>query len=93
MKKTLEFFTCKKCKWISFTVSRKYAEEEVNNFNAYFMGLDKRTRTIYYDDKMAYIAEYERCHRCGNSYKNFRKAKKSEIYAGATIQSIIHYKE
>lgn len=80
---------CKNCGWIHFSVTRKYAEAEVNNFNNYFNQLSKEDQSMYYGGEASSIASYENCFRCGNSYKNFVKALDKEIPKGSTLQPIL----
>ncbi len=84
---------CKFCKWVHFEVSRKYAKKEVEDFNRYFDTLGKEKQEEYYGGKKASIRNYERCMLCGTCYHNFRRAKKSEIPLGSTLNPIISKKD
>jgi len=82
---------CRDCHWVHFCVTRKHAESEVKKFNEYFKTLPLKQRKEFYGNKPSMIVDYEGCFRCGNSYKNFKKAKK--IPYGSTIQPIIYRNE
>ena len=84
--------TCKKCKWVYFAVSREYAKFEVSKFNEYWETLSKEDRERAYGNCKANIKDYEFC-QCGNSYKNFRKAKSDDCSSGNTLSPIIQKKD
>jgi len=95
----MKLVTCKNqflgqvCNWVSFNVSREYAETETKSFNKYFKTLPKKIQKEFYGGKGASITFYEQCFRCGGSYKNFKRALKKEIPLGSTMQPIIDRKE
>jgi len=95
----LKLVTCKTrflgqtCDWVSMQVSRKHAEKEVETFNAYFDTVPKKEQQLFWGGKKADISSYERCNRCGGSYKKFKKATQKEIPFGSTISPIIDRKE
>lgn len=82
--------TCNKCNRVYFSVSRKYAEKQVAEFNVFYEGLSKQKQQEYYGGKSSSITDYETCWRCGNSYKNFRAAKKDDCPNGSTMNPIIY---
>jgi protein-arginine kinase activator protein McsA len=84
---------CKKCNWVHFEVSRKDAEIQVKEFNVYYKTLTKKEQRNFYGNKKASVDFYEKCHSCGESYKNFRIAKKYEVPSGSTIGPIICKKD
>lgn len=60
------FVVCTKCRWTHFAVTRKYAEDEVARFNAYYDTLTPEQQEQNYGNKKASIDGYERCW-CGNT--------------------------
>jgi hypothetical protein len=89
------YLKCKQCGWISYKVSRKYAEEQVKSFNDYFKTLTKKRQKEFYGGKGADISGYEKCFRCNASYKDAKKPLKKDIDTiyGSTIQPMIDPKE
>lgn len=85
--------TCKACGWVSFAVTRKFAENAVRRFNEYFDRLTYEQQQAYYGGGKSSIQDYELCFRCGGGYKNFRKAKKDDCPSGCTINPIIRKKD
>ena len=93
MKKKIRKFTyrtCKKCGWVAFAVSQKYAEAQVKSFNKYYDGLDPVQQQSYYGGKKASIRSYERCGFCGTCQHNFRRFKKDDCPNGVTLSPIIY---
>lgn len=83
-----KLITCLNCGWVSFEVSRRYAQSEVKRFNAFYRTLDKKGKEMY-GNKPASVDFYEECLRCGGSYKDFKKAKKADCPVGCTINPVI----
>lgn len=81
--------TCLKCGWVSFEVSRKYAEDEAARFNAFFDTLTPEQQQDYYGGKKATITFYEHCMLCGGSYTNFRPSRQGDCPDGCTINPIL----
>lgn len=88
--KPIKYVICK-CGWVSFQVSRKHAENEVNVFNEFYDKSLKEVQDMY--GGRSSIRTYERCGFCGTCYHNFRNAKKSEIPFGSTVSPIINKKD
>lgn len=80
--------TCNDCGWVAFEVTREYAEKQVADFNAFYDAAPKSTKRLY--GHRGSITEYERCFRCGGSYKNFREFKKRDCPVGCTLSPIIY---
>lgn len=81
---------CKTCGWVAFGVTRKFALSEVKKFGEYFNSLSKQKRKDYYNNQTATLEEYECCHRCNGSYKNFERVTSvHKIPIGSTISPII----
>jgi hypothetical protein len=76
---------------VHFAVSREFAEAEVIKFNEYFNTLSEVDRKLYYGNRPASIALYDRCDKCGEDYKNFKATPKQQAEAvrGSTIGPII----
>jgi len=95
----MNFVTCKNhfldgiCNWVSFRVSREYAENQVTIFNNFYETLPIKQQFELYSNCKATIKDYEHCHRCGGSYKNFRKSTRLEVPFGSTVNPIINRKE
>lgn len=92
MRKKFDYVTCKKCLWIYFRVSYDHAEKEMNDFNRFFYSQTDEVKALY-GSKPSWMLNYDHCGRCGNSYKNFRRALKKEIPNGSTISGILDFKE
>ena len=97
--------TCLACGWVHKQVSRKYAEEQTNEFADWWEGQPVEIRAHYIKfgtpleeiptkyDRKARMRDYEHCFRCGGDYKNFRDSKKGDCPDGVTIGPIINRNE
>lgn len=86
------FVTCNECGWVHFAISREHALEEVASFNKYYSTLTKKEQKEFYGGKSSSIGYYEHC-RCGNTYKDFRKAKAGDVPHACTVSPIIQKKD
>lgn len=87
---------CNKCGWISFQVSRTYAEEQVKIFNEYLGTLSlKQREQLYGSEPVSTVKFYERCFCCSGKYTNFRDADNIDHQRayGHTLQPIISKEE
>lgn len=80
--------TCLKCGTVYFGVTREFAKDEVERFNAYFATLAKKEQDDYYGGKGSSIKTYENCY-CGSSHTNFRDFKPGDCPDGVTMSPII----
>ena len=81
--------TCRRCGWVHFAVSRKFAESEVKNFNDWFAKQDSETRAAY-GNRPSSISGYDRCNYCGTTnLKNFRPSQPGDCPSGCTLGPII----
>lgn len=78
---------CTKCKWVSFAVTRAYAEDEVKRFNAYYNLLTRKEQVSYYGGKGSSVKGYEGCMLCGG--QDFRLATEKEVPYGSTLSPVI----
>jgi hypothetical protein len=85
-KKQPVYVVCLKCDYVSFAVSRRKAMAEVKRFNKYFDSLTKKEQKDYYGGKRSDLSLYT-CQVCSGT--EFRKAKKSEIPFGSTINPVV----
>ena len=85
--------TCNNCGWIHFGVTRDFALAEVQSFKVYFNSLSIQDRENYYKNRPTRIEDYESCHRCGGTYRNFSKSKPGDCPDGCTIGPIINFNE
>lgn len=85
---------CPKCGWNHFGVDREYAEQQSKEFQVYYDALPDEKKFTYYGKTPHTIeiqmAGYQRCFRCGNSYKNCEIAEKYTSPLGSTLQPIIY---
>ena|ERR1035437_1523283 len=81
--------TCNGCHWVHFGVSRWFAEDAVLTFNEYYNTLTEDEKKEYYGNTPASMLDYETCHRCGGSYKDFRPSKVDDMPDGCTMNPII----
>ena len=72
-----------------FEVSRKYAVQEITDFNEYFDSLSEKEQDQFYGGKRSNIMNYEHCGVCNGSYKNFREFKVGDCPDGCTLNPII----
>lgn len=79
--------TCK-CGWVSFAVTKEYAENQVKEFNAWFETQSQETKDNYGgvgSDIHAYA-----CQRCGNEDPGvYRPAVEGDCPDGCTIGPVI----
>jgi hypothetical protein len=80
--------TCLKCGWVAFGVTREYAEDEVERFNAFFDASDAETREAY-GNRHSTIKAYEHCMLCRGPWTNFRDAVEGDCPIGCTLNPII----
>jgi hypothetical protein len=85
--------TCKKCGSVAFEVTRKYAVQEVSDFNEYFDSLPFKEQDQYYGGRRSSILNYEHCGRCGASYKEFRTFQEGDCPDGCTLNPIIRIQD
>lgn len=86
-----DYVKCMKCGWVHFSVSLKFALNEVHKFNEYFNSLSTEQQNKFYGGKGASIEDYSNCARCGNHYENFVfVTNQKEIPFGSTIGPIIN---
>lgn len=81
--------TCNRCGWVHFIVSRKYAIQQVKEFNVYYDALDQETKNMF-GGKGATMETYERCFSCGQTDEDFRPFKEGDCPTGCTIQPTIY---
>jgi protein-arginine kinase activator protein McsA len=88
-KKINSYYVCKACGWVHFGISRKFAQAEVKKFNEYFAKLDAQKQQDYYGGVASKVEDYEKCQKCGTSYKLFEQAADAIVPRGSTIGPII----
>jgi hypothetical protein len=88
----LQEVTCRQCGRVHVAVSRAYAKAEAASFNDYMAGASPETREAL-GNRLASVADYERCNRCSGSYKDFRPARPGEAPAGCTLNPILRAEE
>jgi len=81
--------TCNKCGWVHMAVTRKFAEEQVTEFNTFYASLSFDEQMQFYRGSCSSIKSYERCFFCGQTEGDFRKAKDRDCPVGCTIQPTI----
>lgn len=87
----MTYLACNHCKWVHFSRTLEQVTTEVDKFNAYYDTLDDKTKSYF--GRKSSVKNYIRCHRCGESYKQFRVAEDSEVPNGSTINPILHFSE
>lgn len=81
----MKLVTCKKCAWVSFAITNKQAEKEIDEFNTYYNSLSDKDKLMYNgpSTKDGYV-----CIGCNGS--DFRKYRKSDgDMTGHTINPVI----
>ena len=81
--------TCNRCGWVHMAVTRKFAEQQVDEFNVYFDSLSDDDQQKFYRGRCASMSEYERCLFCGQTDQDFREAVDDDCPVGCTIQPTI----
>lgn len=87
--KTYNERTCNKCGWVHFGISIESAEEEVRRFNKMYEELTPGEKERYYGSRGASMEAYEKCCRCGNTYKDFHESEEGDCPRGCTIGPIL----
>lgn len=82
----MNYVTCIKCGWVSFSVSRKYAEEQIKKFSDYFDSLSKEKQKEFYNGKKFSLKDYS-CMLCGGL--KFRKFQNGDCPDGCTLNPVI----
>lgn len=85
----MNYLICKKCGWVHFGKSINDVIDELIRFRNYYETLSKKDQKEMYGGKCSSIADYMHCFRCNALYTEMRKAKKSELPFGSTIQPIL----
>jgi len=70
-------------------VTRKFAEDQVTEFNTFYASLTPEEKTQFYSGSCSSIKSYERCFFCGQTEGDFREAKDGDCPTGCTIQPTI----
>ena len=87
--------TCTKCGWVSFAVSREYAEKAVKGFIDYYNALSHKDKEFWRGvnadgslrpARMPSVADYVCLHCSGSS---FRPAKDGDCPGGCTLNPVI----
>ena len=79
--------TCNNCGWVHAGRSRKEIEAEVRVVNEFYDGAPEHMRQSYI--QQAGVENYEKCFRCGGSWKNMRESRSGACPRGSTIPSIL----
>ena len=85
MVKDPTYVTCTHCGWVHFAVTRKYAINQVIEFNKFYDTLDKEGKASYGDG--ASMRTYEGCNFCGEA--QFRAFEEGDCPRGCTIGPVI----
>lgn len=85
----MNYLICKKCSWVHFGKTFDEVFEELKSFRKHYESLSKKAKKEMYGGKCSSITDYMYCFRCDAFYTEMRKAKKSEIPYGSTIQPIL----
>jgi hypothetical protein len=80
--------TCQRCGRVHVAVSRAHAEAEAASFNEHMAAASAETWKAF-GNRLASVADYERCRGCGGSYTNFRPARPGDAPAGCTLDPIL----
>ena len=84
MKNMRDLVTCTKCGWVSFSVTRAYAEKAVREFNEYYHSLSKKDQASFGGPSS--VTEYV-CPLCGGN--SFKPAKDGDCPNGCTVRPVI----
>lgn len=80
--------TCNKCGRVHVAVPRVFAEGEIAQAAEIHAKLNPGS-----PPRVATIADYEKCLRCGNTYLNFRNAMPGDCPIGCTLTSVLDFAE
>jgi hypothetical protein len=78
---------CKNCSWISFAVTREFAENEVNRFNEWFDKQPPETQECYSGHSS--VDDYTCLHCCRSDFRPFDPTIDPDI-TGSTIGPVIY---
>jgi len=84
----LNLRTCRKCGWVHFSVSKKFAETEVAAFNAW-LSTQPDSIKEQYPSRGAELSDYAFCDRCGQHWTGFCESLPGDCPDGVTIGPII----
>jgi hypothetical protein len=79
---------CLKCNWVSFSVTKKQAQDEVKSFNTYFKTLTKEQQTLFYGGEKSSLKSYV-CLRCGGDKFRLYEEPRDHLGIGHTINPVI----
>lgn len=85
----MKYVKCIFCSWVHFEVSKKRAEDEVQEFNKFFEALTPHEKREFSAHKKSDIENYRHCGRCGAWYRMFADANETDFPSGAIIYPII----
>lgn len=88
----MNYVTCNKCNWVSFEVSLEYVHSWEQDWVKYGQEWDEERLAMYGVTKNnlpTIEKEYLKCHRCGNSYKDFRDTLPGEEPCGSTVSGLL----
>jgi ribosomal protein L37E len=80
--------TCLRCGRVHFAMTRAEIEAEVASFNRYMESASPQTRA-HFGNRTASLADYERCRRCGATYREFHPAVDNDAPDGVTLNPIM----
>lgn len=78
--------TCEKCSWISYAVSKAYAEKEVEEFLAFYDSMPKDQAENLYGKRRGHNYKCLRCN--GDKFRPTTTAESNAIY-GSTISPVV----
>lgn len=84
---TLDTITCKGCGWVHFSVTREYAQNEVDTYMKYYNTFTDEEKSQC--GSPPEVSDYEKCKHCGGSHIDFRPSKPGDCPAICTINPIL----
>lgn len=94
--KEFDLVTCKKCKWVHFSISMEFAKSETDKFINFYNTLDDEGKSHYGDTTYKTLMhQYTHCMFCNSPHTNFRDYDETidNNIDGHTINPIVHYEE
>lgn len=85
----MKYLKCTECGWVHFGRTFSEVIEELIRFAKYYYSLTRKDQKEMYGGRCSSITDYMYCHRCDAIFTKMRKAKKSEIPLGSTLQPIL----
>lgn len=83
----MEPVTCNGCGWVHFSVTKEYAQNEVDKYMEYYNTFTDEEKAKSRNPPV--VEDYEKCQHCNGSYLDFRPSKPGDYPAICTLNPIL----